>query len=436
VQRGEAVEAAPPSRIYRFSRLVRRERGLFAGLALAMLVLMIGAGVAVQLSIRATRAERASEQARRVADAVNSFVRTDLLAAVAPTAGSFGPRRDVKMREVLDEASRRMEAAAAPGGNLASEPLVQAGVLEILGETYHALGEFGLAEVHAARAVDVYAGELGEKNVDTLQARLLHARTLRSLGQFQRSYDMYKASRDVLAVTTGAEGPLTLEAEMGMASVASWGIFNFPEAEALYRRVREVRGRTLGPEHPDTLAAAFGIVRMLFFAERYQECLDLATELWEVRRRVMGERNPETLNARWYMARALGEFTPPRYAESEAILVEVLEARKAIYPAEHLAVSACEMDLAEVYLATGRAEITLEMTRRVLDRYQRSFGPDHLDTLAAKGTWGYALAVTGKKEEGVAVLREVLAGYENLPTGGDGGAQFTRDRLKALAELP
>src|SRR6185295_17375894 len=107
--RGEAVEAAPPSRVYRLSRLARRNRGVFIGLAIALLAIVIGASIGISQLLKAREAER-------TAQAVNDFLRNDLLAAVVPAdSGVPGRGRDVGMKEVLNEASRRMKTASAPG---------------------------------------------------------------------------------------------------------------------------------------------------------------------------------------------------------------------------------------------------------------------------------------------------------------------------------
>jgi len=86
--RGEAVEAAPPSRLYRLSRLARRNRAVFIGIAIALLAIVIGAAVGVSQLLNARESER-------TAQAVNTFLRNDLLAAVAP-ADSGVPGRGAR----------------------------------------------------------------------------------------------------------------------------------------------------------------------------------------------------------------------------------------------------------------------------------------------------------------------------------------------------
>ncbi len=66
--RGEAVLARPPSRWYLFSKLVRRNRVLFAAAVVALFGLLAGLGVSTWLFFRESEARRDAERARAVAE--------------------------------------------------------------------------------------------------------------------------------------------------------------------------------------------------------------------------------------------------------------------------------------------------------------------------------------------------------------------------------
>ena len=56
------------------------------------------------------------------------------------------------MRDVLDEAAKRIEDASGVGGRFEDKPLVEASIRHTLGVTYMALGEYPAAEPHLVRA--------------------------------------------------------------------------------------------------------------------------------------------------------------------------------------------------------------------------------------------------------------------------------------------
>jgi hypothetical protein len=92
--RDEAVEACPPSRLYRFHKFVRRNRVAFVSTVLVGLSLLAGATVATWQSIRATReGRRATRESHRVGQERN---RAESARADAEGLASLG-------LEVLDE---------------------------------------------------------------------------------------------------------------------------------------------------------------------------------------------------------------------------------------------------------------------------------------------------------------------------------------------
>ena len=55
----EPVLARPPSKVYRFQKLVRRNKGIFAAVAVVAAVLVLGVIVSTWQAVRATQAEQA-----------------------------------------------------------------------------------------------------------------------------------------------------------------------------------------------------------------------------------------------------------------------------------------------------------------------------------------------------------------------------------------
>jgi WD40 repeat protein/serine/threonine protein kinase len=65
----EPVLARPPSRLYRFQKLVRRNKGVFVGVTVVAAVLVLGVFVSTWQAIRATEAKQAESRLRRQAQA-------------------------------------------------------------------------------------------------------------------------------------------------------------------------------------------------------------------------------------------------------------------------------------------------------------------------------------------------------------------------------
>ena len=158
----EPVAAGPPTAGYRLRKFVRRHRGaVLAGAAMAALLVLGTVGTSLGL-VRALRAERAAaaaaiaEAAQRrdaeaqrdraraaearakeeaaVAEAVNDFLRDDLLAEAAPERNARA--RKVTVEEVLGRAAARI------GGRFGEQPRVEAAIRMTIGGTYRCLGDY------------------------------------------------------------------------------------------------------------------------------------------------------------------------------------------------------------------------------------------------------------------------------------------------------
>jgi tetratricopeptide (TPR) repeat protein len=167
--RNEPVLARPPSAVYRFQKLARRNKLAFAAAAAVGLALLAGVAATSWQAIRATRAERQQTELRRQAERnaslaqieadknkqVAGFLR-EMLVGVRP-AVALG--RDVTvLREILDRAAARLEK------RLNDQPAVQATLLGTIGHIYRELGRYDQAEQLLSKALELRRGLLGETN--------------------------------------------------------------------------------------------------------------------------------------------------------------------------------------------------------------------------------------------------------------------------------
>ena len=128
----EPIAARPPSTVYQLQKLARRHRAVVVGTVAVLLVLVAGIVATTREAIRARTAEQAARSAQQTSEAVNDFLRNDLLAytsAHAQAAPSVPPDPDVKVRTALDRAAARIS------GKFAAQPLVEAAIRHTIGRT-------------------------------------------------------------------------------------------------------------------------------------------------------------------------------------------------------------------------------------------------------------------------------------------------------------
>lgn len=156
----QPVKAKRPGAINRVGKWSRRHRAavdVFAGVALLFAV----AGPVVAVREASLRQGAAREAA--IAQAVNDFLRLDLLEKAMPHEEAD---RDITLRAVLDRASANI------ADRFPNEPLVEAAIRETIGNTYRSLGEHDIADKHLRRATELYRAGFGDDDPRTLNVML------------------------------------------------------------------------------------------------------------------------------------------------------------------------------------------------------------------------------------------------------------------------
>ena len=136
--------ARPPSQLYRFQKVVRRNRVAFAAGSMVLAALILGLGVSTWLFLRerAARQRAVTAEATAKTEAAKSARSTLFLQGVLKGVGPAVARgRDTKvLREILDE------TAAGVTKDLTAQPEVEAELRGTLGSVYEDVGDYDKAE--------------------------------------------------------------------------------------------------------------------------------------------------------------------------------------------------------------------------------------------------------------------------------------------------
>jgi serine/threonine protein kinase len=208
------VEARPPSKLYRFRKLARRNKVALATSTIVAASLLLGTTISVWQAARANAqrdraiaAEAKANLEKETAQAALNFFWQDLPSQASPFIGSS---RDLTVYELLDRITARLDHG--PG----MPQIVEASIRQMAGQLYVDIGDNLKARNHLEWALGVQRRELGEENAQTLATmHNLALCLLRTAGPFNE--------------TAG-------------------------EAMRLFDRTLELRRRVLGNDHRDTLA--------------------------------------------------------------------------------------------------------------------------------------------------------------------------------------
>ena len=169
------VLAHPPSAGYRLRKLVERHRlGVVLGAAAAVALAASFAATLWQARIAREQAAAAQQQAARALE-IGAFVE----ALFEPLEAGSAPARAPSLRELLDRARARVEA------RYPAQPEVRADLIAMFARINDALGETTANREVAAAAVRANEAAYGVADPRSANARELHARVLRKLGDYR-----------------------------------------------------------------------------------------------------------------------------------------------------------------------------------------------------------------------------------------------------------
>lgn len=421
----QPVLASPPSLAIRTRKFLRRNAAAVSAGAAIVFLLVTGTGVSIRFALREAEQRRTAVWAQSRADrqallagmraadaalqaetarAVTDFLNLDLLGSIVPSIEP-GRGRDVGMREVLDGASQRIEAACLRGGKFHGKPLIEAEIRATLADTYVALAEYELAEHHLTRALDLRRGVLGPHDPQTLESLRRLGQLLGLRGRLAEAEPLVFEAADVCEAVLGATDPLTLKSLEG---VAAWLTLRGPYDSAL-EHLQSAYTRwcdTVGMDHPDTLAAAAQLGALLQSMGRHNDAEFYLRQALEGRRERLGQDHPATLASQHALGSLL--IATGQYEPAVQQLRRALEGRRRVCGESHVDTLASGHDLGDVLNKLGRYEEALDCFQAALDGRRRALGEEHAKTLTSLRGLAAVLESLGRFADAEPLMRESL----------------------------
>jgi non-specific serine/threonine protein kinase/serine/threonine-protein kinase len=315
----EPVEASPPSTWYRLHKFVSRHRfGVAAG---AFVVLALVAGV-VGTSAGLVRAQREAETARSV---------SELLVGVFAELDPGAPMGQISsVTAVLDRGVERIT------NGLTDQPVVQARLLDTLGNAYRNLGRFD-----EARPLLEEALSLREQYLDPSNAAI--AESCVSLGWLEYWEGDHRG------------------------------------ALALFERAAEIYERALGPDHW-AVASSLGFSGgAMWRIGDYSNARAAFERSLAILQRSGLENDPVVVNTTYPYAVMLMDMA--NYDAAQPLLERALELREAQLGPVHSAVGWLLYDLGRCYQETLRFDEARPFFERALEIQTQALGPEHLNLM-------------------------------------------------------
>lgn len=438
---GLPVSARPDSLLYRAGRFVKRHRVAVAAVAVAAIGLLVASAVALREARRATleaersrlAAEHASREARR-AERVQEFL-VGLFEKADPRQGGGST---VSAGDLLARGAAKIE------GELASEPALQADLLDAVARSQANLGLLEEAEKQARKALALRGGHDDGASLAVLGAVLRDrgqldesAATLRRAvtaldaagtehalaaararselsytrylqGSVQEAADLLAEVYPIFVSALGEDDPETAEQLMNRGIVLG-DLNRLDEAFALESRAQEVLARRLGTDHPAVANGKLSLAAICEETGRQEQAERLYRESLATRLRVLGADHPETGQSHSNLARFL--ISRHRPVEGEPHAREAIRIFRAVDP-QHFEVAKSIHDLASAALQRGHLVEAERDYREAMRRFLGALGPGHPFPWIAQVGLGDTLAAQGRRDEARRALEEAARKIE------------------------
>ena len=397
------VRAYRTGALVEFRKWVERNRAL-AATAAASILIVIGLSSAGALVVSAKNRdlvdandlleERTAEaqNERETAEELVAFLERDLLAAVAPSAEA-GRGRDVTMREALDVASRRMP------GRFEGRPTVEARLADTLGRTYLQLGEFGPAEPHLRRAVELY------DTVGDPRARFEVERKLVEL--LSESYRLAEAEELIERMRAS---PVLSERDDAawvdlLSAVVRLRQGRLLESVELRRGACELLERTHAPDSLDVLYARSALVSALTDLGEWEEALVVVEDCLRAAR-ASDEPRADLLELELSGKLGIVLAELHEFERAEEVFRGMREDGRELLGEDHPVTLSALASIATSLSRQGKAEAAEELARACLERRREVLGEDHPFTLEVAALVATTVRLQGRTDESRALFEQ------------------------------
>ena len=386
----ETISARPPSRLYKFKKLVLRNRLLFAGIgALAALLvvslIVVAAALAKEqqarydadVALKQAKADKATAETEAAKSRQITQFLEDMLQGVGPSA-ALG-RDTVMLREILDRTAERV------GQEMTNQPAVEAELRGLIGRLYLEIGNYDRAEQMERAALALHRKLPGP---ETETASLLN-----DLGQ------------------------------------ALWKQGKLAEAEPVHREALQIRRHLLGNLNADVATSINNLASVCRRQRNLAEAETLIREALEIRRSIFGDEHLQVADSLHNLCVILGD--EGKRAESETVAREMLALRRRLLGNEHVLVADALMDVAWAIGYTGKSAEAETMEKEALAIRRKLLGDAHPDAVSALGLVGDRMRQRGNFTESHSILSAALSMQLKL-LGEDHPASLNSMRTLAL----
>ena len=389
---GRPVAAQPDTVGDRTRKFLQRHRaGVAATTAVVLLIAALVSFYTVQLAQERDRAQLEATTATQVSDFLQG------LFTISDPSESGG--EDLTARALLDQGAERIER------DLADQPVVQARMMQVMGEVYSNLGAFDAAAPLLERSLTLRHDMLDTPPLDVADNLNSLAVLRKETGQYAAADSLFRAAIAIQEDQLGPNDPTVA------ATLHNWGTLlhfqaDYERADSLFQRALAVRQDRFGENDPRTASTLNEIATLRFDQNDLDGAETLYRQTLDVRRAHFEGDHPDLAMSLNNLAMVLRHKS--QFEESETLYREALAMRERLYDGPHPDVAHTLNHLARLYANKGDYAAAEPIARQALAMRIEVFGEEHVETTASMGNLAGILGGLGQHAEQATYYRRAL----------------------------
>lgn len=407
---GEAVLAAPPSKIYRLQKFIRRNRGTVLATSLLILLLVVGT-ISTSLAMLEARRQTArveqevlEKEAARVAESEQREK-----AEVAEQTALRAAESARQARELEQQQRKRAEAAL-----IDAEKAEQVAnyARELEARQRHELEQSQIElkkSVEDERQQRAFAEAINRFVVDDILAMTSVEGQSRFGGEgLDRNttvFQLLERAAEKLKAQTDLD-PL-IEAELcWIVGVNLRASGEAEKALQFLERSLELRKQNLGDSHPQTLNSYNSVAVCLSELGETDKALVAYMHVLDMRIKDLGPTHPETLMAMNNLAS--GYSSDVNLSEAIRLREQALELMKEHLTLEHVWTLKCLSGLVADYLKAKLFDKAIPLAEQSIELHKKVMGSDHVDTMMSVGNLANGYSQLGQHDRALPLFETVV----------------------------
>jgi serine/threonine-protein kinase len=249
---GLPVIARKDTFTYRASKFIERHKVGVAAAALVFLAIIAGLTVSIWQAHVAARERDQARQEKAKAEAINNFLQA-MLGASSPDSKLRQQKDDLRVKDVLDEASRRLATE-----DLSGQPEVKAELQRIIGITYLSLGQYSLAEQNLSSALEAQTKIYGHDSLETLKTLVPLGNLWLDKGDHAKAETFY---RQKLSILRAEQKKQTISADYLMLALSDFALLRRSQGDSREAELLLREELALSPQGSSETKTTLGIAR-------------------------------------------------------------------------------------------------------------------------------------------------------------------------------